>query len=160
WKNDFPESIRKYGRKGLRLYPQSHDHDISDPALEQLVKIARDEGIPVASTVRMADRRPRAWRHTESVAGGRKPDWQFANITPISQLVPDAKYMILNIANGLTLREEMNSIFKKADVLMDTSGRSLNDFHRILNTHGKERFAFGTHAPILDYLTGRLRIDS
>ncbi|WP_118195357.1 amidohydrolase family protein [Albibacterium indicum] len=160
WKNDFHESIHKFGMKGLRLYPQYHDYDISDPALVELVKMARDEGIPVAFTIRMVDSRQRSWMDIDYVAGSRKPEWNLANITPIIQLVPDAKYMILNIANGLTLREEMSSIFKKADVLMDTSGRSLNDFHRILNTHGKERFAFGTHAPILDYLTGRLRIDS
>ena len=30
----------------------------------------------------------------------------------------------------------------------------------MIDVFGKERFAFGTHAPVLDYLTGLLRIDS
>jgi uncharacterized protein len=44
--------------------------------------------------------------------------------------------------------------------LMDTSGRSMNILGELLKTIGKEKFAFGTHSPILDYLTGRLRIES
>jgi uncharacterized protein len=29
-----------------------------------------------------------------------------------------------------------------------------------LKTYGTDKFAFGTHSPILDYLTGQLRIES
>jgi hypothetical protein len=43
---------------------------------------------------------------------------------------------------------------------MDTSGRTLMDLGSLLRAYGKERFAFGTHSPILDYLTGQLRIES
>mgnify|MGYP003628776236 FL=1 len=43
---------------------------------------------------------------------------------------------------------------------MDTSGRSLANMAQALEFYGEDKFAFGTHAPILDYLTGMLRIES
>ncbi|HEY8657845.1 MAG TPA: amidohydrolase, partial [Hanamia sp.] len=34
------------------------------------------------------------------------------------------------------------------------------DLGSLLRTYGKEKFAFGTHSPILDYLTGQLRVEA
>ena len=42
---------------------------------------------------------------------------------------------------------------------MDTSGRATNNLGELLHKYGKEKFSFGTHSPILDYLMGRLRIE-
>jgi len=44
--------------------------------------------------------------------------------------------------------------------VMDTSGRSLTNLGELLKTYGKEKFAMGTHSPVLDYVTGILRIES
>jgi uncharacterized protein len=79
---------------------------------------------------------------------------------PIVRQVPDAKYLILNIANGANLPAEDSAIIQKADVLMDTSGRALGDLSNLIQKYGREKFGFGTHAPILDYLTGLLRIEA
>src|SRR5699024_635424 len=81
-------------------------------------------------------------------------------IFPIIKAVPDARYMILYIANSMHLDEADLALFRKANVLMDTSGRRLTDLGSLLKNEGTERFAFGTHSPILDYLTGMLRIES
>ena len=45
-------------------------------------------------------------------------------------------------------------------MVIDTSGRSVNAIIELLARFGREKFAFGTHSPILDYLTGLLRIES
>jgi hypothetical protein len=82
------------------------------------------------------------------------------NIVPIVKAVPDAKYMILNVANGILLRGEDMKLFKKADILFDTAGRQVNSLPDLLKTYGREKFAFGTHSPFLDYLTGMLRIEA
>lgn len=160
WQNDFRESTGKLGMKGIRLYPKYHDYEITDPALVELVKMARDAGVPVAFTVRMVDSRQRSWMDIDYVVGTPKPEWSLKDIIPIIRAVPDARYIILNVANGLALSKEDSALFGEADVLMDTSGRSLTDLGGLLKSQGKERFAFGTHSPILDYLTGRLRIES
>lgn len=160
WQNDFKECVEKLGMKGIRVYPKYHDYDITDPSLITLVKMARDQGVPVAFNVRMVDSRQRSWMDIDYVVGTPKPEWTLKNIIPIIREVPDAKYMILNVANGLALAKEDADLFAKADVLIDTSGRSMNALPSLLKTQGKNRFAFGTHAPILDYLSGRLRIEA
>ena len=160
WRDDLEISVRKLGMKGIRLYPKYHDYEITDPALIELVKRARDMGVPVAFTFRMEDSRTRSWMDIDYVVGTPKPEWSLKNIMPIIREVPDARYMILNATNSIHLDEKDAEIFKKTDVLMDTSGRALNDLAGLLKTHSKERFAFGTHSPILDYLTGLLRIEA
>jgi len=160
WRHDMDECISKFGMKGIRVYPQYHDYTITDPALVELVKRARDRGVPVSLATRMVDSRQRSWMDIDYVVGTDKPEWSLKNLFPIIKEVPDGRYMLLNMANGFQLEEADMQVFKKADVLMDTSGRSLTNLPVLLNTHGRDRFAFGTHSPILDYLTGQLRIES
>lgn len=160
WRRDMETSIHKLGMKGIRLYPQYHDYEMTDPSLIELVKRARDMNVPVTFCYRMVDSRQRSWMDIDYVAYTPKPEWSLKDIFPIIREVPDAKYMILNVANSMTLDKTDAEIFKNANALMDTSGRTLNSIDMLLKTQGKHRFAFGTHSPILDYLTGLLRIES
>ena len=160
WRLDLETSISKLGMRGIRLYPEYHDYEITNPSLIELVKRARDQDLAVAFSFRMEDSRQRSWMDIDYVVGTPKPERALKVIFPIIKEVPDAKYLILNVANSLHLEENDIELFKKAEVLMDTSGRTLADLGSLLITYGKERFAFGTHSPILDYLTGQLRIES
>jgi hypothetical protein len=87
-------------------------------------------------------------------------EWELKDVVPILRAVPDAKFFVLNLANSLKLNDEDAACLKKADVLFDTSGREIRNLHELLGQFGKDRFAFGTHSPILDYVTGLLRIDA
>jgi len=170
WRDDLEICITKMGMKGLRLYPQYHDYEMSDPSLIELVKLARDRGLPVAFDIRMVDSRQRSWMDiplfdynavvkTDIIL----KEWTLRNIIPILKEVPDAKYIIVNLANSISLPEEEMELILKADILFDTSGRSIrgdDSLSELLKRFGKNRFAFGTHSPFLDYLTGRLRIES
>ncbi|HQG76834.1 MAG TPA: amidohydrolase family protein [Bacteroidales bacterium] len=170
WKDDFEISVNRLGMKGLRLFPQYHDYDITDPALIELVKMARDRRLPVAFDVRMVDSRQKSWLdlpHYDFCATVKSDiifrEWSLRNILPVIKAVPDAKYIIVNLANSISLNAEETSIIRNTDLVFDTSGRSIrgnNDLALLLKRFGRERFAFGTHSPILDYLTGRLRIES
>lgn len=164
WRDDLDFCVSKLGMKGIRVFPQYHDYEITDPSFIELVKIARDKKVPVAIDIRMVDSRQRSWMDIPVFVPGEKADiifkeWQLKNIIPIIKEVPDAKYIIVNIANGLRLSDEELGIMKKADVIFDTSGRSMSDMPDLIKKFGKEKFAFGTHAPILDYLSGRFRIE-
>jgi hypothetical protein len=141
------------GMKGIRLYPKYHDYDLTDPACIELVNMARDRGLIVALTLRMADSRSRSWMDIDN-------EWQLEDVIPIIKTVPDAKYMVLNIANGINVNEEDTGLFRNSNVLFDTSGRNINNLSEMIHKFGKDRFAFGTHSPILDYVTGLLRIES
>lgn len=155
WENDFRVCSDQLGMKGIRLYPRYHGYSLTNPACIQLVKNARDRGLPVALCLRMVDARPGSWMDLE-----RDTEWALKDVIPIMRAVPDAKYMILNIANSMNLNDEDTALMKKASVMMDTSGRALTNLGGQLLRFGKDKFAFGTHSPILDDLTGLLRIES
>lgn len=153
WRDDLEICHKKMGMKGVRLYPLYHDYEITDPACIELVKNCRDRGLPVAFTTRIVDSRQRSWMDISK-------EWSLKDIMPIIKEVPDAKYLILNSANGMRISEEETELLKKTDFIIDTSGRALTNLGELIKTYGKEKFAFGTHSPVLDYVTGMLRIDS
>ena len=153
WQNDLEICSTKMGVKGIRLYPLYHDYEVTDPSCIELVKSARDRGLIVAFTLRMVDSRPRSWMDIDK-------EWSLKDIVPIIEEVPDAKYLVLNISRGINLSDEETKLFKNRDILFDTSGRNISNLGELINKFGKEMFAFGTHTPILDYLTGLLRIES
>jgi predicted TIM-barrel fold metal-dependent hydrolase len=153
WKEDLEICFEKFGMKGIRLYPLYHDYEIDDPSHIELVKMARDRGMMIAYSLRMVDSRQRSWMDIQK-------EWELKDVLPIIREVPDAKYMILNIANSMKLKEEELSLLKNAEVLMDISGREISNLGELLTLYGKEKFAFGTHAPILDYGTSLIRIES
>jgi predicted TIM-barrel fold metal-dependent hydrolase len=170
WRDDFETCITRMGMKGLRLYPQYHDYEITDPSLIELIKMSHDHGLPVSFDIRMVDSRQRSWMDipkfnpaTDYKVDVITKEWALKNIVPIVNEVPDAKYIIVNLANSIDLEEEAMAQIKKADILFDTSGRAIrgdNTLSELLKKFGKDKFTFGTHSPILDYLTGRLRIES
>ncbi len=159
WEYDFETCINKYKMKGLRLYPQYHDYSITDPACVQLVKLAKTHGMPVSFNFRMVDSRQRSWMDL-AYSGTKNAEWNLRNILPIIKEVPDAKYMILNFSNDISLSEEEMSLVKRTNILFDTSGRAITHLGNFLKLYGKDKFAFGTHSPILDYLSAQLRIES
>jgi uncharacterized protein len=153
WKEDVDICTKRFGVKGIRLYPLYHDYELTDPLCIELVKMARDRKLAVAFTLRMVDSRPRAWMDIEK-------EWALKDVMPILKAVPDARYMILNVANSTDLNEEDTALVKNASILLDTSGRAISNLGELLKKFGKEKFSFGTHSPILDCLTGQLRIES
>jgi hypothetical protein len=82
------------------------------------------------------------------------------DIMPIIREVKDARYFIVNAANSMSVDAPDAELLKSTDLLIDTSGRSLSNPGEMIKRFGKDKFAFGTHSPVLDYLTGLLRIES
>jgi predicted TIM-barrel fold metal-dependent hydrolase len=160
WQKDMNDSIKKLGMKGVRLYPKYHDYNITDSACIEAVKRARDLGVPVCFDYRMVDSRQRSWMDIDNVVGTPKPEWTLKNILPIIAAVPDAKYMVLNMCNSAAHSAEEWKLIKISNMLIDTSGRNILNMKDFLIRYGEDKFAFGTHTPILDYLTSRLRIES
>lgn len=153
WRDDFKICTTAMGMKGIRIYPKYHRYDLLNPACIELVKMCRDKGLPVVLSLRMVDRRPSSWMDLDT-------EWSLKDVMPLVRAVPDARYLIVNVANSIALSAEDLVLFKKADLLMDTSGRSLADWVSLLQEFGPEKFCFGTHSPLLDYFTGLLRIES
>ncbi|MEX0774052.1 MAG: amidohydrolase family protein [Balneolales bacterium] len=155
WKHDLEVCSNEMGMKGIRLYPKYHGYELTNPSCIELVEMARDRDLPVAFSLRMADSRASSWMDLQ-----RGSEWSLRDIIPIIREVPDANYLILNIVGSTNLNDEDEKIFKKANVVMDTSGRGLRYLGDLMARYGKDKFAFGTHSPILDYVTGGLRVES
>jgi uncharacterized protein len=153
WKNDLEICAGKFGMKGICLYPLYHDYEINDQSCVELVKRARDKGLIVTFTHRIVDARQRSWMDVSK-------EWTMKDIMPIIREVRDAKYFIVNAANSMDVEDADNELLKNTDLLIDTSGRSLTNLGEMIKKLGREKFAFGTHSPVLDYLTGLLRIES
>ena len=154
WKDDFKTCITKMGMKGLRLYPQYHDYDVTEKPVIELVKMARDYDVPVAFTMRMVDSRQASWMDLPQAK-----EWSPRNFIPLIKAVPDAKYLFLNISAGISLNAEEKDVIKRTNCMFDTSGRNIDIVRNFLQEYGKNKFAFGTHSPILDYLSGMLRVE-
>lgn len=155
WKNDFETCTNKMGMKGIRIFPRYHNYELINPSCIELVKRSRDQDIPVAFSLRMSDSRPSSWMDLE-----RGSEWSLRDAIPIMREVPDAKYIIQNVVGSPYLNDEDDEIFRKTNVVMDTSGRGLRRIASLVEHYGNDKFAFGTHSPILDYVTGALRIES
>lgn len=153
WRDDFKTCTTTMGMKGIRIYPKYHRYNLSDPACVDLVKMCRDKGLSVVMSLRMVDNRPSSWIDIEK-------EWSLKDIAPIIRAVPDAKYLIVNVANSTALSEEDTTLFRETELLMDTSGRNITDWPDLFKRFGMNKFCFGTHSPLLDYTTGLLRIES
>lgn len=153
WKDDFNQSVGEYGMKGIRLYPKYHKYELDHPNCIELVEMARDHDLPVSLSLRMVDSRPSSWLDIEK-------EWALKDVIPIIQAVPDAKFLILNVANNANLTAEDLQLFQNVNLIMDTSGRNIINLGEMLKTFGKNKFAFGSHAPLLDHYTGLLRVES
>lgn len=153
WRDDFEICTIEMGMKGIRLYPKYHLYDIAHPSCVELVKMSRDKGLPVVFSLRMVDNRTSSWMDIEN-------EWALKDVMPIIKAVPDAKYIICNVANSTHLNEEDMALFKNTTIVMDSSGRALTDWPVLLSKFGEDKFCFGSQSPILDYCTGLLRIES
>jgi uncharacterized protein len=153
WQDDLEICSTKFGMKGVCLYPLYHDYEITDPACIELVKRARDKGLIVTFAHRIVDSRQRSWMDISK-------EWTLKDIIPIMKEVPDAKYFVVNAANSISVNDEETELLKKTNMLFDTSGRVLSNLGEMIKKYGKEKFAFGTQSPVLDYLSGLLRIES
>ncbi len=153
WQDDFETCSTRMGMKGICLYPLYHDYEITDPACVELLKRARDRGLIVTFTHRIVDSRQRSWMDITE-------EWSMKDILPIIKMVPDAKYFIVNTANSMNVSAEETELLRKTDILFDTSGRSMSNLGEMIKKFGNDKFALGTHSPILDYLSGLLRIES
>jgi len=153
WKDDFDSCANDLAMRGLKLYPKYHAYDLLNPNCIELVKMAREKKMVIALSLRMVDSRPSSWMDITN-------EWQLKDIIPIMKAVPDAKYLIQNVSGSTNLDAQEAKILKSSNVAIDTSGRYILNLGELIKTYGSEKFCFGTHSPMLDYCTGRLRVES
>lgn len=153
WERDLDECINTFGFKAVRLFPKYHRYNLLDEACLRVVNMCKELEIPVGLTLRMVDSRPSSWLDI-------KEEWALTDVMPLIKAVPDAKFIIYQAANSMTLNDEDRALLKHSWVIIDTSGRALVNLGELIKVYGAEKFCFGSHFPLLDYATAALRVES
>ncbi|MDX1617520.1 MAG: hypothetical protein R3224_01960, partial [Balneolaceae bacterium] len=156
WERSIEEARKKYGMKGIRLYPRYHEYGLTEERCIELVKAARDLDLPVAIPQRMVDTRQRSWLDVN-----REVD--YSDLAALVSEVPDAKYMMLDTRHYAD--EEDVQVLKKADILFDSTrasgvpiaGLNGTSLSYLRDTFGADKIAFGTGTPFIDYCTPFIR---
>jgi len=162
WKQSMEICQEKFEMKGIRLYPLYHKYKLTDKCCIDLVKAARDCKMPVSIPLRMTDLRERSWLDVDE-------ELNYNEIASLVAKVPDAQYIILDARvtefAPKTTNESIN-ILKNADILFDSvrssgvpvAGINGESLLYLLNTFGKDKIAFGTETPFLDYCSPFIRV--
>ncbi|GAA5219601.1 amidohydrolase family protein [Membranihabitans marinus] len=153
WKDDYYTCIKEWEMSAIKIFPIYHRYDFNNEYCIELVRMAAKDDIPVMIPIRMVDARPSSWLDVEESLSTNQ-------IMGLVKQVPETKYILQNVASGVSFSDENEKVFRNNQVWMDTSGRSMNEFHHLVERFGVEKFVFGTHSPTLDYVTGLLRIES
>jgi uncharacterized protein len=163
WQHDLEVCHESMGMKGIKLYPRYHEYGITDPRCIEAVKMARDRKMPVAFSLRMIDLRQRSWMDVGT-------DMVLNDIADIVREVPDAAYMVLDtrIPEGTAATTAENTrILRNANLVFDSvrasgvpvigyNGAGIQD---LIDTFGRDKLAFGTETPFVDYVTPFLRLE-
>src|ERR1035437_3182904 len=117
WKDSLEVCHKKFGMRGIRLYPLYHQYKITDENCIELVKAARDRNMPISIPLRMTDLRERSWLDVND-------ELNYNDIASLVSKVPDAEFIVLDtrLTDGQQrATEESIKILKAADILFDTS---------------------------------------
>ncbi|HWI93845.1 MAG TPA: hypothetical protein VNT20_21345 [Flavisolibacter sp.] len=162
WKQSLDICHNEFGMKGIRLYPLYHKYKLTDKSCIDLVKAAHSYNMPVSIPLRMTDLRERSWLDVDE-------EMNYNDIAVLVKEVPDAQYMILDARitehAPITTDESIN-ILKNANVLFDSvrssgvpvAGINGESLLYLINTFGKDKIAFGTETPFLDYCSPFIRV--
>lgn len=140
WKEDLRRCAEQHGMRGLRLTPNYHRYELSDPRFIELLDHAADQRLIVQMALRMEDDRT---QHPLVAV----PD---VNPAPLLKLVADRPALRVMIINGLrTLSGE--PLAKLAltgrvwfEISMQEGAAGLESLQKLVPL---ERIAFGTYAP-------------
>jgi predicted TIM-barrel fold metal-dependent hydrolase len=163
WEDALADCQEKFGMKGIRIYPIYHEYEMDDRRLIELVKAARDRGMPVQIPMRMIDLRQRSWLD-------KNKEMNLNHVAVLVREVPDAQYMVLDtrLRQGAErTTEESAEILRNADILFDTVrgsavpiiGPNGAGLQQLGEQFGYDKLAFGTETPFVDYCTPFIRVE-
>ena len=135
WEEDLRRCHEDLGCVGLRLYPQYHEYELTDPAALDLLDAAHERGLVIQVPQRVEDRRT---RHPWDIARDLSGD----EIVRALRIRPQVKWMVLN-ALGLPvgdLPEDGNFVI---DISRMTAVLQRN-MQSLLDAAGNDKLAFGT----------------
>jgi predicted TIM-barrel fold metal-dependent hydrolase len=152
WEEDVRRCHDEYRMPGIRLHPNYHGYDLTNPAFAKLLSIAAERGLVVQLAVSMEDDR------TQHPLVRVAP----VDVTPLPQLVretPGLRLTLLNASRTLRL-EELHRLAAAGEIAFEISTmESLGGVSAFLAQVSLERVLFGSNAPLyyFESAEGKLR---
>ena len=143
WQDDLTACKEQLGMKGLRLYPNWHNYNLTDKCCMDLVDAATAHSMPVTIPIRAEDYRQRSWLVDVK-------DVALAEIVPLIKAKPQARFVLLNGAGytGSPLGKKDNGL--PANYWIEISRLSAvmgSEIGKLVEVLGPDRVVFGTGMP-------------
>ena len=143
WQDDLKICHEEYGMKGLRLYPNWHNYQLSSPCCKELVDAATEQGMVISIPIRVEDNRQRSWLLNV-------PDLPLEEIIKLVKAHPKARFILLN-GIGYTrcpLGRKNNGLSSNYAIGISRLSATLaNELGQLVTNLGAERIMFGTGMP-------------
>lgn len=140
WDRDLQICVERHRMPGIRLYPNYHGYELSDPRFRKLLESATSHGLFVQIASAMEDTR------TQSEAL-RVAD---VDLTPLPKTVSGIRGARVQILNARLRSSEWKSLAKVDGLYFDTARVDSTDgVPRLVRGVPHGRVLFGTHAPFL-----------
>ncbi|MFT4690037.1 MAG: amidohydrolase family protein [Verrucomicrobiia bacterium] len=141
WEEDLRRCAEDHRMPGIRLYPNFHGYELSDPKFERLLREASQRRMFVQIAVMMEEERT---QHPLV----QLPHVNTAPLPALLKRIPDARVMLQNcfrsVRGGLLLQ-----LLATKRVWFDISTvEGMAGIKRMLTTIPDSRLVFGTHAPL------------
>jgi predicted TIM-barrel fold metal-dependent hydrolase len=149
WEDDIRHCHEDLKMPGLRLHPNYHGYDLTDPLFERLLRLAADRGLSVQLAGMMEEVRT---QHPLV----RVKDVDLSPLPGLLNRIPKAKVQVLNLrarAADLALLGKNDRIFLDSARADSTRGVSA-----LLKAIPGERILFGSHAPFLIQQAAMIRV--
>jgi hypothetical protein len=137
WKRDLQTCLENWKCRIIKLIPNYHQYELTDPRVAELLSITESAGVPVCVQLRMQDERG----HHLLV---KVPAVNVANLTALTARHPRNRFLACGayLKEPQTFRESKNIW---AEISFAESGQSING---AIKSMDPRRIVFGSHSPL------------
>ena len=148
WRRDAETCLRKRGARAVKLVPNYHRYELSDPRVSDLAAFAARGGVPVCIQVRMMDERA---HHPLMKVPAVPPD----DIAALAGRHPGTRFLACSPYGGqLEKLSEAPNVW--AEISFVESDRALR---AAVEAMGPGRVVFGSHSPLLYFQAEAAKLD-
>lgn len=151
WREDFRRCAEDLRMPGIRLHPNYHQYELTDPAFAELLDLARARGTIVEISVSMEDART---QHPLA----RVAPVDLSALPELARRQPGVRMVLLNWWSALR-GSRLQALAEAAGVYFDISTvEGVEGIARLLERLPVERVAFGSHAPLFSLDAALLKV--
>jgi predicted TIM-barrel fold metal-dependent hydrolase len=151
WQEDLRRCVENYRMPGIRLHPNYHQYELTDPVFAELLLAATARGLIVQIAVSMEDIRT---QHPLV----RVPVVELAALPQLMKREPRAKLQLLNWWPALR-RQTLQPFIEAGNVVFDIATvDGIEGIARLMDRLPPERVAFGSNFPLFSFDAALLKM--